>query len=181
MHRVLLMFNLYLKKHVGDSFIRYKYWGVCLMYVVCVCLSIVVFNTYCVVFLFCFFVFFGFFVLCTLCCQLLWIFNYWNLQFLNNNERFSTPNVWYLSWTLISLNQILESRDWAYDAKQSSIKLGHEIPYVYPMLPASLDFPYLIATSIFSNVYFLWYDSLGLSNKIVDILFSAHGAFLEFL
>jgi hypothetical protein len=29
----------------------------------------------------------------------------------------------------MSLNQILESRDWAYDAKQSSIKLEHEIPY----------------------------------------------------
>ena len=26
---------------------------------------------------------------------------------------------------------------------------------VYPMLPASLDFPYLIATSVFSNVFFL--------------------------
>jgi hypothetical protein len=51
---------------------------------------------------------------------------------------------------------------------------------VYPMLPASLDFPYLIATSVFSNFYFLWYDSLDLSNKNVDILFSAHGAFLEF-
>ena len=52
---------------------------------------------------------------------------------------------------------------------------------VYPMLPASLNFPYLIATSVFSNVYFLWYDSLGLSNNNVDIVFSAHGAFLEFL
>jgi hypothetical protein len=47
--------------------------------------------------------------------------------------------------------------------------------------PASLDFPYFIATSVFSNVYFLWYDSLGLSNNNVDIVFSAHGAFLEFL
>ena len=51
---------------------------------------------------------------------------------------------------------------------------------VYPMLPASLDFPYLIATSVFSNVYFLWYYSLGLSNKKVDLIFSAHEAFLEF-
>ena len=79
------------------------------MYVFCVCLSIVVFNTYCVVFLFCFVVLF--------------------------------------------------------------------LRLVYPMLPASLNFPYLIATSVFSNVYFLWYDSLGLSNNNVDIVFSAHGRF----
>jgi hypothetical protein len=42
--------------------------GTCLIYFICVCLRIVVSNTYCVVFLFCFF-----FVLCTLCCQFLWI------------------------------------------------------------------------------------------------------------
>ena len=38
----------------------------CLMYVICVCLRIVVSNTYCVVFLLCFL-----FVLCPLCCHFL--------------------------------------------------------------------------------------------------------------
>ena len=39
---------------------------------------------------------------------------------------------------------------------------------VYPMLPASLDFPYLIATSVFSNVYFilLKYRYLNSSNEL---------------
>jgi hypothetical protein len=41
-------------------------------YVVCVCLHIVVSNTYYVVFLFC-----VLFVLCTQCCQFLWIVHFW--------------------------------------------------------------------------------------------------------
>ena len=40
----------------------------CLIYIICICLRIVMSNTYRVVFLFRFF-----FVLCTLCCQFLWI------------------------------------------------------------------------------------------------------------
>ena len=43
--------------------------GACLIYVICVCLRIVVSKTYCVLLLFFFFLF----VLCTLCCQFLWI------------------------------------------------------------------------------------------------------------
>ena len=50
------------------------YEGSCLLYVIYVCLRIVVSNTYCVMFLFwlslsC--------VLCTLCCQFLWIVHFW--------------------------------------------------------------------------------------------------------
>ena len=41
-------------------------------YVVCVCLHIVVSNTYYVLFLFC-----VLFVLCTQCCQFLWIVHFW--------------------------------------------------------------------------------------------------------
>ena len=41
--------------------------GVIKLNVICVCLCIVVFKTYCVV---------GFFVLCTLCCQFFWIFHF---------------------------------------------------------------------------------------------------------
>ena len=41
-------------------------WGLVSYYVICVYLHIVVSNIYCVVFLF-------FFVLCTLCCQFLWV------------------------------------------------------------------------------------------------------------
>ena len=40
--------------------------GLMFFYVICVCFRIVVSNTYCVVFLF-------LFVLCTMCCQFLWI------------------------------------------------------------------------------------------------------------
>ena len=43
--------------------------GSCLIYVICVCLCIVVYKTYCVVF-------FVLFVLCTLCCQFLWIVHF---------------------------------------------------------------------------------------------------------
>ena len=44
--------------------------GSCLIYIICICLCIVVSNTYCVFALF-------FFVLCTLCCQFLWIVHFW--------------------------------------------------------------------------------------------------------
>ena len=44
----------------------------CFFYIIFVCLHIVASNTYCVVFLFCFF-----FVLCTLCFQFLWIVHFW--------------------------------------------------------------------------------------------------------
>jgi len=47
-------------------------WG--LIYVICVCLRIVVSNTYCVVFLLCLS---SSCVLCTLFCQFLWIVHYW--------------------------------------------------------------------------------------------------------
>jgi len=43
---------------------------VCFIYVICVCLRIVVLNTYCVFVLF-------FFVLFSLCCQFLWIVYFW--------------------------------------------------------------------------------------------------------
>jgi hypothetical protein len=47
---------------------------VCLIYVICACLHVVVSNTYCmfIVFLFLFFI-----VLCTLCCQFLCIVHFW--------------------------------------------------------------------------------------------------------
>ena len=41
---------------------------VCLIYLICVCLRKVASNTHCVVF---------FFVYCALCCQFLWIVNFW--------------------------------------------------------------------------------------------------------
>ena len=42
----------------------------CLIYVICVCLCVMVSNTFCVVF---------FFILCSLCCQFLWIVHLWLL------------------------------------------------------------------------------------------------------
>ena len=54
--------------------------GSCLIYVICDCLRIVVSNTYCGVFLFCLS---SSCVLCTQCCQFLWIVRSWlNLRFL---------------------------------------------------------------------------------------------------
>ena len=44
--------------------------GSCPVYVMCACVRIVVSNTHCVVLLF-------FIVLCALCCQFLWILNFW--------------------------------------------------------------------------------------------------------
>ena len=53
-------FSKWIKKHILSSSCLLS----CLIYVICVCLCIVVSNTYSVVF---------FFVLYTLCCQFLWI------------------------------------------------------------------------------------------------------------
>jgi hypothetical protein len=47
------------------------YEGLYLIYVICLCLPIVTSNTYCVVLLFLLL-----FVLCTLCCQFLWIVHF---------------------------------------------------------------------------------------------------------
>jgi hypothetical protein len=47
------------------------YEGWCLIYAICVCLLILVSNTHCVVF------YWFFFVLCTQCCQYLWIVHFW--------------------------------------------------------------------------------------------------------
>jgi hypothetical protein len=52
--------RIYLRLLVGSS---------CLIYVICLCLFKVLSNTYCVVFFVWLFV-----VLCTICCQILWIF-----------------------------------------------------------------------------------------------------------
>ena len=48
--------------------------GSCLIYVICVCLCIGVYNTYCVVFLLCLS---SSCVLCTQCCQFPWIVHSW--------------------------------------------------------------------------------------------------------
>jgi hypothetical protein len=82
---------------------------VCLIYVICVCLRRVVFNTLCCVFdLY-------FFILYTLCCQFLWIVHF-----------------------LLPLRY--------------SLKL---ICLVYPMLSVSLDCPFFIALSVFSDFIYM--------------------------
>ena len=83
--------------------------------VISVCLCIVVSNAYCVVLLFCFF------VLCTQCCQFLWIVHFW----------------WPLRYSLTFICFVC-------------------LRLVYPMLPVSLDCPFLMALSVFSNVYLMF-------------------------
>ena len=72
------------KKHIHRIYVPHKndvrflfissclYEGSCHIYVICVCLGIVVSNTYCIVFLLWFI-----FVLCILYCQFLWNVNFW--------------------------------------------------------------------------------------------------------
>ena len=66
-----------------------------LIYVFSVCLLIAVSNTYCVVLCFCLFVF----ILCTLCCQFLWIVHFWlPLRYYKNRWKK------YIAKTAVSFN-----------------------------------------------------------------------------
>ena len=65
-----------------NNTVRFLFTSSCLLersfliYVICVCLRIMVTNTYCVVTLICFI------VLCTQCCQFLWVLHfYWPLRY----------------------------------------------------------------------------------------------------
>jgi hypothetical protein len=67
----------------------------CLIYVICVCLRIVVSNTYCVVFLFC---------LSSSCCQFLRIANFWltlryslTYIYIKSKSTYETQHAWYTS------------------------------------------------------------------------------------
>jgi hypothetical protein len=67
-HIVFTMIHRYvLFQHNHDVHIVFT--SICLIYVICVCLRIVVSNIYCVVLFF--------FVLCTWCCPFLWIVYFW--------------------------------------------------------------------------------------------------------
>jgi hypothetical protein len=60
----------------------------CLIYIICVCLRVLVFSTYCVVFFF-------FFVLCTLCYHFLWdILFLIALSVFSNASLLLIPNYW---------------------------------------------------------------------------------------
>ena len=109
--------HLYLRLFVGGSMFYLRYlclFGSSLPPPVCrrihvlftlfVCLCIVVSNTYCVVFLFCL----SSFLLCTLCCQSLWIVHFWlplrhSLMFIYNHdsEILQTTNQVYLSFKIL--------------------------------------------------------------------------------
>ena len=112
-------------------------------------------NTYYVVFLLCFSsscvpyvasfsglsVFDYPFVLCTLCCQFLWIVRFWLP--LRLVASFSGLSVFDYPFVLCTLCcQFL----WI-------VRFWLPLRLVYPMLPVSMDSPSLIATSVFPYVY----------------------------
>jgi hypothetical protein len=68
----------------------------CLIYVVCVCLCIVVPNTYCVVFLFCFF---------SSCVP--YVFSFSGLSIFFISLRYSLTFIWYILLTAVKINKIL--------------------------------------------------------------------------
>ena len=104
--------------------------GSCFIYVISVCLCIVVSNTYCVVFLF-------LFVLCSLCCQFLWIVFFFVLCSL------CCQFLWIVLFLRLVQPMLPVSLDCLF------------LRLVQPMLPVSLYCPFLNAPSVFSNVYLL--------------------------
>ena len=89
------------KKAIMTLFSAMCLFVACLIYVICVCLRIVVPNTYCVVF----FVLF-YFVLCTPYCQFLWIVHFWlplrySLTFMQNSlVSFSLSRNRHFHWMI---------------------------------------------------------------------------------
>ena len=66
--RIDMSVTINAKTMIGSSYLQLLVGGLNFIYVICVCLRIVVSNTYYVVFLFC---------LSLLCCQFLWIVHFW--------------------------------------------------------------------------------------------------------
>jgi hypothetical protein len=139
---------------------RREYW---LIYVICVCLCKVVSNTYCVVFRFiCLRLVHGLlpvsldcpFVLCTVCCQFLWIVPSSCARFVASFSGLSSSCARY-----VASFSGLSSSCARYVASFSGLSLR----LVHGMLPVSLDCPFVLCTvccqflwivsSVFSNVY----------------------------
>ena len=155
-------------------FLRSEYEGSCRIYVICVCLRIVVSTTYCVVYL-CIYVLFVF-VLCTQCYQCLWIVHSW-LPLLFSYRVLCTQCCQYL-WIFPSVFSNVYFRSvscvtgvanvWIVHSwlpTRFSLKFIFVLCLVYPVLPVSLDCPFLIAPSVFSNVYWPSLLKLFLLNR----------------
>ena len=91
------------------------------------------------------------FVLCTQCCQCLWITNSW------------LPCRLFLTFIYLVYPVLPVSLDYPFSVALSVVSglsiLGCPVGcltfiyLVYPVLPVSLDYPFLVALSVVSNVY----------------------------
>ena len=91
-------------------------------------------------------------VLCTRCCQYLWIFPsvFYNVYFRPMSCVTGVANVWIVhSWL----------------PPRFSLTFMFVLYLVYPVLPVSLDCPFLITPSVFSNVYWPSLLKLFLHNR----------------
>jgi len=89
--------------------------GSCLIYVICVCLRIVVSNSYCAaVFLFCLS---SVCVLCTKCCQFLWIIYFW-LPF-----QYFLTFIYLIFLSVLINSKTLENQTWPWNERINSIFL----------------------------------------------------------
>ena len=78
-----------------SAYKRCLYEDSCLIYISCVCMHIVLLNTYFVVFLFCMS---SFCVSCTQCCQFLLVVHLWKKKTYRCSLKENTTIVWYHAW-----------------------------------------------------------------------------------
>jgi hypothetical protein len=112
-------------------------------------------------------------VLCTQCCQCLWIVHSWLLL------RFPLTFIYYLlcpaPWvpnvTRISRLSIL---DCSFGFLLRLFTAYYVLCLVYPMLSVSLDCPFLITPSVFSNVYLLPTMPCALCTQCYPCLWTVH-------
>ena len=109
-------YYFHIKTMFCSYFIPICLWeGSCLIYVICVCLRIVVSNSYCAaVFLFCLS---SVCVLCTKCCQFLWIIYFW-LPF-----QYFLTFIYLIFLSVLINSKTLENQTWPWNERINSIFL----------------------------------------------------------
>ena len=101
-------------RYPHKNYVRFVFTSSCLIHVICVCLCIVVSNTYCVVSLLCLS-----FAFCAQCCQFLWIVNSrlplrYSLTFIFNSHQFHAMlfNMFFLfilkTWLFCAVVEIFD-------------------------------------------------------------------------
>jgi hypothetical protein len=120
----------------------------CLPYIIWICLHIVVSNTYCVVF------FFVFFPSCVpyICCQFLWIVHFWlplqcSLTYFISFQIF----IWQSIKTNLFVPVTNQNMNFYHHMSRSCCVLWFVVSSSYSLV--SLDCPFLIAPSVFSNIF----------------------------